>query len=509
MLEIFDSAALHGMTEGFAAVLYSPEMWLYTLLGVVMGMVVGVLPGFGPPAAMALLFPLVYVLPALPGISLLAGIFHGAKYGGAVTSIVLGIPGEADAVATLFEGHALAKAGKAKQALAVATFASFTGGMTATLGMVVLAPVLTALALALGSGGRLLLMVGALLLVTLLGQASPQSASQQGPHSTRAKSLLMVFLGLTLALVGLDPIFGTERLTLGNWYLINGVELTALLLGVFGLGDILDSLLPRRLPGRTATALDIPISAPSAAGKFSNEAGANPAHAVSFPASGHVDEFPRPLRCITAFFAALRGAVLGFATGLVPSGAGVTASFASYALEKRISPERRYFGKGVWAGLAGPEAANNAAAVASFAPLLLLGLPTNPITAALLGALAVGGIAPGPQLPSQQPIFYWGLIFSLALGNVLLLALGLGLARFWARLARLPYRLVWPCVLCLCLTGSWLGAGNLTGPLICIASALLSVALRRNGYPPAPLILAFVLGPRLETHLAQWLMAGW
>lgn len=462
-----DPSILAGVWEGFSAVFASPQMWAFTLLGVLMGMGVGVLPGFGPPAAMALLFPLVYTLPPLPGISLLAGIFYGAKYGGAVTSILLGIPGEADAVATLFEGYPLALAGRARQALAVAVTASFTGGMVATLGMVALAPVLAVAALSLGPAGRAAIMIGSLVLVALLGQGGVR------------KSLVMVFFGLGLALVGLDPIHGAERLTFGSWRLMGGIELTALLLGFFGLGDILDTLLS-------------PPTRPEAS---------------PLPGSGPADD-PAPLQRPAALFAALRGAGIGFATGLVPCGAGITASFASYALEKRIARNPESFGRGSWTGLAGPESSNNAAALASFAPLLLLGLPTNPVTAALLGALTVGGVIPGPLLPRQQPVFYWGLVFSLALGNMLLLFLGLGLTRVWAALARVPYRLLWPFLLILCLTGSYISAGGMSGPVQCVLFGALSVPLRRNGYPAAPLILAFVLGPRLETHLVQALMSG-
>ena len=476
-MNIPDLSMADNILTGFLAVAASPQMWGLVLLGVVLGMIVGVLPGFGPPAAMALLFPLVYVLEPLPGISLLAGIFYGAKYGGAVTSIVLGIPGEADAVATLFEGHPLAKAGKAGPALVVATLASFTGGMAATLGMVALAPVLAPVALSFGPGERALLMLGALVLVCFLGKADPR------------KNLCMIFLGLTLALPGLDPVHGLERFTFGSWHMLRGVELTALLLGVFGLGDILSALLTPPQPPAFPSIPPALISHKSAKG-------------VPTP-----PDTPR-LHALPTLFAALRGALIGFATGLVPCGAGVTASFASYALARRIAPDRYQFGRGAWSGLAGPEASNNAAAMASFAPLLLLGLPTNPVMAALLGALTVGGVVPGPQLPEQQPLFYWGLVFSLALGNILLLFLGLGLSGVWARLARLPFRLLWPCILILCLTGSYMGAGGMEGPVQCVLFGLLSVFLRRHGFVPAPLVLAFVLGPSLETHIIQILMAG-
>lgn len=473
----FDPAVLAGVSQGVTAVAADPAMWGLVLLGTVLGMVVGVLPGFGPPAAMALLFPLVYVLAPLPGISLLAGIFYGAKYGGAVTSILLGVPGEADAVATLFEGYPLTRAGLAKQTLRVAILASFAGGMTATLGMVALAPLLASAALYFGPGQRALLMIGALLLVILLG-----------PGAAR-KNLTMVFLGLALALVGLDPVHGAERLTFGSWRLLNGIELTSLLLGVFGVGDILDTLLTP--PARSAP----PSREPT-----------RPADAAPLSVDAEENIPARP--SWRAVFPALRGAAIGFATGLVPCGAGMTASFASYALEKRIAPDRARFGRGAWSGLIGPEASNNAAAVASFVPLLLLGLPTNPITAALLGALTVGGVVPGPLLPDRQPVFYWGLVTGLALGNLFLLIMGLGLARLWAGLASLPYRLLWPFILILCLFGSYMGAGGVEGPIQCVVFGLLSLWLRRQGFSPAPLVLAFVLGPRLETHLVQTLMAG-
>ena len=456
-----DPSLFSGVLAGMAAVA-SLILWLLVLAGVFLGMTVGVLPGFGPPAAMALLFPLVYVLEPLSAISMLSGIFYGAKYGGAVTSILMGIPGEADAVATLFEGHPLALGGKARQALATATFASFTGGIFASLGMVLLAPVLSRAALFFGPAGRAAFMGGALLLVALTS-----------PGGVR-RSLCMIFLGLVLAIPGMAPVYGTSRLTFGFWQLSEGVELTSLLLGMFGIGDLLAALLSPPEKKNADAACLVP-----------------------------------PLNRLSAFMAALRGSLLGFLTGLVPCGAGVTASFASHALEKRISHHPEQFGRGAWEGLAGPEASNNAAAMASFAPLLLLGLPTNPIMAALLGALTIVGVVPGPALPESQPDFYWGLIVCLLMGNVLLLALGLGLAGFWARLACLPFRLLWPVILLLCLTGSYVGADGMSGPVQCLIFGLLSVLLRRCGCSPAPLVLAFVLGPRLETHLLQTLLSFW
>lgn len=458
---LFDPALFSGVLAGLEAVL-SPGLWLLVLAGVFLGMTVGVLPGFGPPAAVALLFPLVYVLDPLPGISLLAGIFYGAKYGGAVTSILIGIPGEADAVATLFEGHPLAAGGMARQALTAATLASFTGGLSATLGMILLAPVLSDVALLLGPSGRAAVMAGALLLVAFTS-----------PGGLR-RSLCMIFLGLVLALPGPDPVYGVSRLTFGTWQFSDGVELTSLLLGFFGLGDLLDSF--------------------SLSGSRTDP--------------DYRTEPPR-LSKRSALLAALRGSLLGFATGLVPCGAGVTASFASHALEKKLSRRPEQFGHGAWEGLTGPEASNNAAAIASFAPLLLLGLPTNPIMAALLGALTVVGVVPGPMLPAEQPDFYWGLIFCLLLGNVLLLALGLGLSSFWARLAALPLRLLRPAILVLCMVGSYVGADGLAGPVQCLLFGMLSVFLKRHGCAPAPLVLAFVLGPALETHLLQVLLSTW
>lgn len=456
-----DSPLLAGLWSGFQTMASTPELWLLVLFGVILGMSVGVLPGFGPPAAMALLFPLVYVVEPLPGISLLAGIFYGAKYGGAVTSILIGIPGEADAVATLFDGHPLALGGKAKQALAAATLASFTGGITAALGIVLLAPVLSGAALSIGPSGRALLMAGALLLVALTS-----------PGSFR-RSLCMVFLGLALALPGMDPVYGSARFTFGNWHLSGGVELTSLLLGVFGLGDLLEPP-----PDLRAQATQPPQAA--------------------LPGPG-----------VSAVLAALRGSLIGFLTGLIPCGAGVTASFASRALEKKLSRMPERFGKGAWEGLTGPEASNNAAAMASFGPLLLLGLPTNPIMAAMLGALTIGGVIPGPALPQQQPEFYWGLFFCLLLGNVFLLGLGLCLSGLWAGLAALPPRRLRPFILMLCLIGSYIGADGPAGPVQCLTFGLLSLFLKRKKYPLAPMVLAFVLGPRLETHLMQAFFSFW
>ena len=461
-----DAELIANISAGFSAVLFSPLAWLIILLGVVLGMIVGILPGFGPPAAMALLFPIVYVLEPLQAVSLLAGIFYGAKYGGAVTSIIMGIPGETDAVATLLEGYPLCRAGKAKLALMLATISSFIGGMLATLGLVLLAPILTFLALFLGPAGRFALIVASLVLISTLGQGKP------------LKNFCMVFLGLTLALIGLDPIYGSSRLVFGSWRLFGGVDLTAMLLGCFGLGEILSILV---LQPMTTTP-----------------------HAVTEKIATNVP----PLRKGAAFGAALRGTILGFGVGLVPSGAGMTASFASYALEKKLSPNPEYFGKGAWTGLAGPEASNNAVAIAAFAPLLLLGLPTNPVMAALLGSLTVSGVVPGPFLPSQQPMFYWGFIISLVIGNIALLGLGLALAGVWAKLATLEYRVIWPPVLILCLLGSYLSTNGLDGSFQCLLFGLGTVFLRRSGFSPAPMVLAFVLGPSLEVYFMQGLLSG-
>lgn len=457
---IADTSLYSGVCAGFSSLIAAPSLWMLVFFGVFCGMTVGVLPGFGPPAAMALLFPLVYTLDPLPGISLLAGIFYGARYGGAVTSILIGIPGEADAVATLFEGRPLALAGKAKKALAAATLASFTGSVLACLGIVLLAPFLSRSALLLGPPGRAAIMACALVLAAF---TSPGGAM---------RNACMIFLGFALALPGLDPVYGLPRLTFGSWKLFDGVNLTALLLGIFGMGDIMNTLL-------------YPPCA-SEKRKFSTAP---------------------PLLILHAAKAALRGYLIGFAAGLIPCGAGVTASFASHALEKRISRNPQHFGKGAWEGLTGPEAANNAAAIASFAPLLLLGLPTNPVTAALLSALTVVGVTPGPSLPQHQAEFYWGFIACLFMGNVLLLFLGLGLAGVWARLAYLPFRLLWPFILLLCLIGSYVGANGIFGSVQCLVFGLLAVFLRRMGCSAAPLVLAFVFGPALETHLLQTLLS--
>lgn len=448
--------------EAFATIGCSPELWGLVFLGVFLGMLIGVLPGFGPPAAMALLFPLAYVLDALPAMALLSGLFYGAKYGGAVTSIVLGIPGEADAVATLFEGRPLALGGRGRQALRLAALASFSGGILSLLGMILLAPLLSRAALYFGPLGRALVMASALLLVAFTT-----------PGGIR-RGLAMVFLGLVLALPGMDPVYAAPRLTFGSWQFSGGVELTALLLGMFGLGDLFDTLLfpPQTSQAEKNTAIPSPR--------------------------------PRPV-----MFASLRGSILGFLTGLVPCGAGVTASFASYALEKKLNRHPERFGKGVWEGLTGPEASNSASAMASFAPLLLLGLPTNPIMAAMLGALTIGGVTPGPLLLEQQPEFWWGLMACLVLGNLFLLTMGLGMASFWARVALLPFRLLWPAVTLLCLIGAYLGADGLHGPVQCLLFGLLSVVLKRLGCSPAPLVLAFVLGPRLEVHIVQILLSFW
>lgn len=446
---------------GFLVAL-APENLLYCLAGVVIGTLVGVLPGIGPIAAMSLLLPATLAIPPTAAVIMLAGIYYGSMYGGSTTSILVRIPGEAASVVTCLDGHEMARQGRAGPALAISAIGSFIAGTVALVGLVLLAPVMVTAALAFGPAEYCALMVLGLCLIAYLSQASV------------LKSLIMAAIGLVLGLIGLDSITGLPRLTFDRLELIDGVGLVPVVMGLFGVAEIL-----KNLEQGTSRSL------------------------VEGKVTGLM---PKRSDWLASRFAILRGTVIGFVLGILPGGGAVIASFVAYAVEKRISPTPERFGHGAIEGVAAPEAANNAAAGSAFIPLLTLGIPPNAVLALLMGALIIHNVPVGPTLISQRPDLFWGVVASMYVGNVMLLILNLPLIGLWVRCLSVPYGILFPLILLLCCIGVFSVSGQIFDVYVMIGFGVIGWAVARWGFEPAPLVLGFVLGPLLENNLRKALI---
>ena len=450
--------AISGLVTGFGVILTPANLYL-CFLGSLIGTLVGVLPGVGPLAALALLLPVTFTLSPVGGLVMLASIFYGAMYGGSTTSILLNIPGEAASVVTCIDGHQMARQGRAGAALGIAAIGSFIAGTIGVLAMTFFAPAIAAVAIRFGPPENFGLMV--LGLVSTLFMIS----------GSVLKGVVMVALGFLTAAVGIDVVNGRERFTFGSLDLSGGVELLAVVIGLFGVAEVLvnvetlakTTLLTERIRGLWPTLSDWRASW-------------------------------RPI---------LRGSGLGFLLGLVPGGGPVTASFMSYALEKRVSRHPERFGKGAIEGVAGPESANNAAVAGSLIPVLSLGIPSNPVTALLLGALIIQGIQPGPLFMAQRPDLFWGVVASMYVGNLFLLLLNLPLVGVWVQLLRIPYRVMFPIVLLLCVVGTYSANKNIFDLWVMLGFGVAGYVLRKLEYDLAPFVIAFVLAPLLEQSLRQ------
>jgi putative tricarboxylic transport membrane protein len=443
---------LQGIAQGFAVAL-DPVNILYVFVGVLIGTVIGVLPGLGPTATIALLLPLTYEIEPSTAVILLAGIYYGSMYGGTITSVLLRLPGEAASVVTTFDGYEMAKQGRAGPALGIAAIGSFIGGILAVVGLTLLAPPLASLAVSFGPPEYVALTVLGILLVTYLGTGSA------------LKSLSMAALGLLLATIGQDPITGTTRFTFGEVSLFDGLDFVAVAMGLFGVGEILHSL--ERTEKVQAVTKRIRNIWPSRA-DLRQSAGAIG-----------------------------RGSVLGFVIGVLPGGGGVVSSLASYALEKRRAKDPSRFGKGAIEGVAGPETANNASSTSAFIPLLTLGIPANVVLALIFGALLVQGITPGPQLIGQHPEIFWGVIASMFVGNLMLLALNIPLVGVFVQILRVRAGILAAFALLVTM------AGVFSDMWVVLAFGVLGWLMKKTGFEPGPLVLAFVLGPILERAFRQ------
>jgi putative tricarboxylic transport membrane protein len=449
---------LDGIAQGFAVAL-DPVNILYVFLGVLIGTVIGVLPGLGPTATIALLLPLTYEIEPHTAVILLAGIYYGSMYGGTITSVLLRLPGEAASVVTTFDGYEMAKQGRAGPALGIAAIGSFVGGVLSVVGLALLAPPLAAFAVSFGPPEYVALTVLGILLITYLGTGSV------------LKSLAMAALGLLLATVGQDPIAGTTRFTFGQVALFDGLDFVAVAMGLFGVGEILHSL------ERTDKVQAVTK-------KIKN----------IWPSRADVRESAGAIG---------RGSVLGFLIGVLPGGGGVVSSLASYALEKRRAKDPSRFGRGAIQGVAGPETANNASSTSAFIPLLTLGIPANVVLALIFGALLVQGITPGPQLIDQHPEIFWGVIASMFVGNLMLLALNIPLVGVFVQILRVRAGILAAFALLVTMAGVFSINNDATDMWVVLAFGLLGWLMKKTGFEPGPLVLAFVLGPILERAFRQ------
>ena len=450
-----------GLYKGFVVATQFQNL-IACFIGVFIGTLVGVLPGIGPVSAMALLLPVTLSSSPEAGIIMMSGIYYGSMYGGSTTSILVNIPGEAASVVTCIDGHEMAKQGRAGPALGMAALASFVAGTFSIVALMLVAPTMARVAIAFGPAEYFALMVLGLTVLAFLTQGSI------------AKSMMMACFGVVLGLVGIDQITATPRLTFERLELLDGVGLVPVVMGLFGVAEILANL--ERKFQREMVGAQIGSLMPTK---------------EDWKASG---------------WPITRGTILGFLLGILPGGGAVIASFASYAVEKKMSKTPERFGKGAIEGVAGPEAANNAAAGGAFIPLLTLGIPPNVIMALLLGAFIIHGLQPGPLLMVQNPGIFWGIVASMYIGNVMLLILNMPLIGMWVQVLRVPYNVLFPLILMFCIVGVFSSGSAVFDVFVMTIFGVLGYLMRKFGYEPAPLVLAFVLGPLLENNLRKGLI---
>jgi putative tricarboxylic transport membrane protein len=448
----------NAFVDGFGLVT-EPHNLLYCLIGVVIGMLIGVLPGLGPAATIAILLPITYSIDPVSAVIMLAGIYYGAQYGGTITSVLLRLPGEASSVVTVFDGFALAKQGRAGTALGVAAIGSFVGATVSVVAMTLVAPYVAAWALDFGPPEYAALALLGVLLVATIGSGN------------KVKAMVAAAFGLLLATIGRDTFTGAERFTFGSLHLTDGIDFVVVAMGLFGVGEILYNLEERH-------------------GK---------AHV---PAKvGNVWPSRQDLKQSSGAIG--RGSVIGFFLGVLPGGGAVMASLAAYATEKRIAKDPSRFGRGAVEGVAAPETANNAAATSSFIPLLTLGIPANASMAILFGALLILGITPGPQLVDERPDLFWGVINSMYIGNLILLALSIPLVGIFVRILRVRPAILAPITALITILGVYTINNSVFDIFVMIAFGLVGYLMKKTGFEPGPMVLAFVLGSIVESSVRR------
>ncbi|HEX6827453.1 MAG TPA: tripartite tricarboxylate transporter permease [Burkholderiales bacterium] len=452
---------LANLALGFGIAI-TPTNLLYCLAGVFLGTLIGVLPGLGPTATIAMLLPITFTLPPVAALIMLAGIYYGSQYGGSTTAILVNVPGEAASVVTALDGYQMARQGHAGKALATAAIGSFFAGTVATFLIALFAPPLAEVGLKFGPAEYFSLMVLGLVAAVVLG----------------GKSLLhaigMVLVGLLLGLIGTDVNSGIPRYTFDLPQLADGIGFVVVAMGLFGLGEIIRNLEQEE----TRSVMITKITG-------------------LMPTRDDLKRIAAPI---------LRGTVLGSALGLLPGSGSIMGSFAAYALEKKISKNSAQFGKGAIEGVAAPESANNAGAQTSFIPMLTLGIPSNPVMALMIGAMIIQGIVPGPSVMTEQPALFWGIIASMWIGNLFLIVLNLPLIGLWVRLITVPYHLLYPAIVVFCALGVFSLSNSEADILLMALFGLIGYLFIKLDCAPAPMLLAFILGPMMEEYLRRALL---
>ena len=452
------------LVTGFGVAL-SLQNLAFALGGVFIGTLIGVLPGLGPVPAIAMLLPSIYTLDPTAALIMLAGVYYGAQYGGSTTAILINLPGESSSVVTAIDGYQMARQGRAGPALAVAGLGSFFAGCVGTLVLAGFAPALAGIAFAFGPAEYT-----ALMLVGIVGAVVLASGSV-------IKAVGMVLLGLLLGQINTDALSGVERFSFGIPELTDGLGFVAVAMGLFGFGEIIGNL-NQPPQSREVFTRDVKNVWPSR------------------------EDFRQAMPAV------LRGTALGSVLGVLPGGGAILASFAAYTLEKRVSSTPERFGKGAIQGVAGPESANNAAAQTSFIPMLTLGIPPNPVMALMIGAMVVMGITPGPKVMSDNPDLFWGLIASMWIGNLMLIVLNLPFIGIWVKLLTLPYRFLFPSIVCFCVSGLYTRSNNHGAIYRAGLVAAIGLAFIQLRGEAGPLLLGMVLGPMLEENLRRTLLVA-
>jgi TctA family transporter len=454
---------IHNLLLGFSTAL-TLQNFTYAFFGCFLGTLIGVLPGLGPVATIAMLLPSIYALDATPALIMLAGIYYGAQYGGSTTAILINIPGESASVVTAIDGYQMARQGRAGPALATAALGSFFAGCVGTLIIAAFAPPLTEVAFQFGPAEYFSLMVLGLIGAVVLASGS------------LIKAVAMILLGLLLGQINTDVISGVPRYSFDIPELTDGINFVVIAMGVFGFGEIISNL------GRPAEHREV----------FTKEV---------------KNLWPTKKDFSEAWPAVVRGTALGSTLGILPGGGALLSSFAAYTLEKKIARNPRVpFGKGAIQGVAGPESANNAGAQTSFIPMLTLGIPPNAVMALMVGAMTIKGIQPGPQVMTSNPQLFWGLIASMWLGNLMLVILNLPLIGIWIRLLTVPYRFLFPAIMVFCAIGLYTLNNNNFDVYMAAAFGVVGYLFFKLGCEPAPLLLGFILGPLMEENLRRALL---
>ncbi len=437
---------------------------LYCLVGVFLGTLIGVLPGLGPTATIAMLLPITFGLPPVSALIMLAGIYYGSQYGGSTTAILVNLPGEAASVVTALDGYQMARQGHAGKALATAAIGSFFAGTVSTVLIALFAPPLAQMALEFGPPDYFSLMVLGLVAAVVLA------------HGSLLHAFGMVVLGLLLGLIGTDVNSGAARYTFDLPQLADGIGFVIVAMGMFGLGEIV-----RNLENETTRS----VMVTKIEGLWPTKA-----------------DFKRIWAPI------LRGTALGSVLGILPGSGSILGSFASYSLEKKVAKDPSRFGKGAIEGVAGPESANNAGAQTSFIPMLTLGIPSNPVMALMIGAMIIQGIQPGPSVITEQPALFWGIIVSMWIGNFFLIVLNLPLIGLWVRLIMVPYHYLFPVILVFCGIGVFSLNNSDFDILLMALFGFLGYVFAKIECEPAPMLLGFILGPLMEEYLRRALIIG-